>query len=209
MTHAMQHTHRLILSRPEVAVPTPECPNSADWRCYDEMSSEVEVLDLLYALVRCLRPRVVLETGTYLGLSTHHLARAVRDNGVGHVHSCDIDIDVLGKAGTLLLEDGLAPYATLWPMRGEQMIDRVGSEIEAPVDFAFIDSHIRTRVSETVRLLPKLSYRGVIAVHDTNTFHSAARNGPRPGLIALTRELGLQIIMLDTPRGLCLLRPSR
>jgi predicted O-methyltransferase YrrM len=208
MTHAMQHTHRQILSRPEVAIPTPECPNPADWRCYDEMSSEVEVLDLLYALVRCLRPKVVLETGTHRGLSTHHLTRAVRDNAFGHVHSCDVDIDVLSKARTLLLDDGLDPYATLWPMTGDQMIDQVGTGIEGPVDFAFIDSDILGRVSEARQLLPKLSRRGLIAVHDTNTYHSVKRNGPRPGLIALTQELGLQMIMLDTPRGLSLLRPS-
>ena len=56
------------------------------------------------------------------------------------------------------------------------MIDQVGTGIEAPIDFAFIDSHILGRVSEARRLLPKLSRRGVIAVHDTNTFHSVNRN---------------------------------
>jgi predicted O-methyltransferase YrrM len=202
----MKNTGRSIPSRPEVAVPTPECPNPGDWQCYDEMSAEVEVLDLLYALVRSLRPKIVLETGTYLGLSTHHLARAVRDNGVGHVHSCDIDTDVLGKASTLLLEDGLGPYVTLWPLSGERLIELVGSEIEAPVDFAFVDSLVHTRVSKTALLLPKLSQRGVILVHDTNSFHGTTRNGPRQGLIELSRRLGLQMIMLDTPRGLTLLR---
>jgi len=114
----------------------------------------------------------------------------------------------LGEAKVLLMEDGLAPYATFWPMSGAQMIGLVGAEIAAPVDFAFIDSHIHSRVPEALQLLPKLGRRGVIAVHDTNTHHSATRNGPRIGLAAMAQDLGLQMIMLDTTRGLTLLRPS-
>lgn len=45
----------------------------------------------LYAICRAWRPDVVFETGTYWGYSTAFLAAAVRDNGVGKLHTFDLD----------------------------------------------------------------------------------------------------------------------
>jgi hypothetical protein len=44
----------------------------------------------LYGITRAMRSDVVLETGTYWGYSTTVLAAAVRDAGVGMVHSFDL-----------------------------------------------------------------------------------------------------------------------
>ena len=40
---------------------------------------------LLYTLVRAVKPKTVVEFGMSFGISTLHLAAAVRDNGFGHV----------------------------------------------------------------------------------------------------------------------------
>ena len=45
---------------------------------------------LLYVLIRASRPSTVVEFGTSFGISTIHLAAAVRDNGAGRVVSTEL-----------------------------------------------------------------------------------------------------------------------
>lgn len=46
--------------------------------------------ELLYPLVRFLRPKAIVETGVYRGLSTAFMLAAVADNGMGKVYSVDL-----------------------------------------------------------------------------------------------------------------------
>lgn len=52
-------------------------------------SAELELMDLLYCMVRYLRPKVVVELGCHLGLGTYALGRGVQDAGGGVVYTCD------------------------------------------------------------------------------------------------------------------------
>lgn len=45
---------------------------------------------LLYNLVRAVRPATVVEFGTSFGISTLYLAAAVRDNGTGRVITTEL-----------------------------------------------------------------------------------------------------------------------
>ena len=66
-------------------------PREGQWEVPDGTSSEVEMGDFLYGLVRMLKPALVVETGTYLGHSTRLLVEACFDNGFGKVVSCDVE----------------------------------------------------------------------------------------------------------------------
>src|SRR5690606_33538265 len=44
----------------------------------------------LYALVRATRPRVIAETGTYIGYSTICMAQALEENVQGMIHCFDL-----------------------------------------------------------------------------------------------------------------------
>ena len=61
---------------------------------YDSMSAEVEVLDFLKALVITLKPELVVETGTFSGLSTLRIAEGLKANGVGKIITCEYDPQV-------------------------------------------------------------------------------------------------------------------
>src|SRR5262250_1709412 len=61
------------------------------WTASDVWASEDEVYDFLYGLVRLFKPKVILETGTYKGGAAKAMALAAKENGIGHVISCDID----------------------------------------------------------------------------------------------------------------------
>ena len=55
---------------PEYHRPTPECPHPERWSMYDSMTAEVEVLEFLRTLVTTIKPNLVVETGTFMGVST-------------------------------------------------------------------------------------------------------------------------------------------
>jgi predicted O-methyltransferase YrrM len=59
----------------------------------------------IYAHVRARRPTHVLETGVANGASTFFILHALRQNGVGHLHSIDISRDV-GQVLTAEERDG-------------------------------------------------------------------------------------------------------
>lgn len=65
--------------------------NLADSKSYKELekilSSKSEIL---YFLVRKLKPKIVLETGVAAGESTGFILKAIKDNGIGKLYSIDL-----------------------------------------------------------------------------------------------------------------------
>jgi predicted O-methyltransferase YrrM len=55
---------------PEYHRATPECPHPERWSMLDSMTAEVEVLEFLQSLVLALKPELIVETGTFRGIST-------------------------------------------------------------------------------------------------------------------------------------------
>jgi predicted O-methyltransferase YrrM len=56
--------------QPEYHRPTPECPHPERWRMFDSMTAEAEVLEFLRTVVTTIKPELVVETGTFSGIST-------------------------------------------------------------------------------------------------------------------------------------------
>ena len=83
---------------PEYHRATPECPHPERWSMYDSMTAEVEVLEFLRTLVTTIKPELVVETGTFLGVSTLVIAEALRMNGFGRIISCEYDPKVFAAA---------------------------------------------------------------------------------------------------------------
>jgi predicted O-methyltransferase YrrM len=76
--------------------------NSAgDWTAMD---ADASLGELAYALVRALRPAVVVETGVAQGISSVFVLAALEDNGQGELHSVDlppprmVEADLVGAA---------------------------------------------------------------------------------------------------------------
>lgn len=62
---------------------------SAQWHGDELMSVEIEVGDLLYTIVRAVKPETVLETGTWKGFSTQMLVNGLFLNKFGKVTTVD------------------------------------------------------------------------------------------------------------------------
>jgi len=179
---------------PEYHRPTPECPNPERWHMYDSMTAEAEVLEFLYTLVTTIKPTLVVETGSFLGVSTLWIAKALKANGFGKIISCEFDPLVFAKAKEKIAASDLSEWIEL---RNESSLEM---RVEGTIDLFFSDSDMPIRESEVKRFLPQIRPTGVILMHDASSHLKVVRDAA----LKMESEGLLSCILLPTPRGLVL-----
>ncbi|MFH0792940.1 MAG: class I SAM-dependent methyltransferase [bacterium] len=138
----------------------------------------------LYSLVRCCRPNLALEVGTFVGYSALNLAQGLEDNGEGHLHCFDLYPQlgdyvspILGPCSNSLevcrghLERaGLAHRISFHQGDAPVMIRGVATRFCAKFDLAFIDGDhsIRGCLTDWYAVDEVLSEGGLVVLHDTN-----------------------------------------
>ena len=105
--HVIQHGSD---PKPEYHRATPECPHPERWRMFDTMTAEVEVLEFLRCLMTTMKPRLVVETGTFLAVSTLYMAEGLKQNGSGKLITCEPDKEVFVKAKEKIDASGLKKW---------------------------------------------------------------------------------------------------
>jgi len=198
--HHTKKEHRIvdhIVSRgdvlqPEYHRPTPECPHPERWHMYDSMTAEVEVLDFLKALVTTTKPELVVETGTFSGLSTLRIAEGLKSNGVGRVITCEYDAKVFAAAQQRFTSSGLGQWIEA---RHESSLEM---KVEGRIDLLFCDSDAPIREQEVRKFLPQMNPYGLILMHDA----SSSMKTVREAALRLEAEGLLSVLLLPTPRGL-------
>ncbi|HEY4052063.1 MAG TPA: class I SAM-dependent methyltransferase [Acidobacteriaceae bacterium] len=177
---------------PEYHRPTPECPQPRRWSMYDSMTAEVEVLEFLRTLVITLKPELVVETGSFLGVSTIWIAEGLKENGFGRVVSCEYDPLVFAKAQQKIAESGLAQWIDL---RNESSLEM---RVEGTIDLFFSDSDMPIREQEVKRYLPQMNPQGLVLMHDASSHLKLVREAA----LKMEAEGLLSVVLLPTPRGL-------
>ena len=198
--HRQKKEHRIVehiaargdVLQQEYHKPTPECPHPERWHMYDSMTAEVEVLDFLKALVITLKPELVVETGTFSGLSTLRIADGLRENGVGKIITCEYDAKVFAAARERFQASALAPWIEA---RNESSLEMT---VSGRIDFLFCDSETSIREQEVRRFLPQINPFGIIVMHDA----SSSMNTVRAAALKMEQEGLLSVLLLPTPRGL-------
>jgi len=118
---------------------------------------------LLYTLIRASRPATVVEFGTSFGISTIHLAAAVRDNGTGHVISTELNTAKAARAGASLAEAGLADLVTILAGDARDTL----ADLPGPVGFVLLDGW-KDLYLPVLRLLePRLAPGALVVADDT------------------------------------------
>lgn len=145
---------------PETHAPWALCPEPTLWSCYDGGGAEVETLCWLEAMVYLLKPRVIVETGAYLGWSAAALALGCRRNGFGHVFTFEIGEPYVQRARTFVERETLAGWVTV--VHGDA---RSAIWSEQPIDLMFCDGG-DDRVGEILRFEPHLTSRALVIGHD-------------------------------------------
>jgi len=178
--------------QPEYHRATPECPHPERWRMYDSMTAEVEVLEFLKCLVTTVKPNVIVETGTFMGISTLWLAEGLKQNGFGKVITCEYDPKVFAKAKQRIDESGLGEWIEY---RNESSLE---TKVEGTVDMLFSDSDPPLREQEVRRFLPQMNPNGIILMHDASSHLKTVRDAA----LKMEAEGLISVVLMPTPRGL-------
>jgi predicted O-methyltransferase YrrM len=179
---------------PEYHRATPECPHPERWHMYDSMTAEAEVLEFLRSLVTTIKPELVVETGSFLGVSTLWIAEGLRANGFGKIISCEADPVVFAAAEQKIASSPLKSFIEL---RNESSLTM---QVEGTIDLFFSDSDMPIRADEVRRFLPQIRPTGLVLLHDASSHLKTVRDAA----FELEREGLLSCIFLPTPRGLVL-----
>jgi predicted O-methyltransferase YrrM len=118
---------------------------------------------LLYTLVRASRPGTVVEFGTSFGISTIHLAAAVRDNGAGRVVSTELNAAKVARARANLAEAGLADVVTILEGDARETL----ADLPGPVGFVLLDGWKRLYLPVLRLLEPWLTSGALVVADDT------------------------------------------
>ena len=197
----LQHDRAAGTLQPEYHRATPECPNPEQWSMFDSMSAELEVLELLATMVTTLKPKLVVETGSFLGVSTEWIARGLERNAaqqageLSKVISCEFDPVVYARA-----RDRFGPENPLSRFVDLRHASSLEMPVEGTIDLLFSDSDPELREAEVRRFLPQMSPWGLIVIHDASSHLKTVREAA----LKLEREGLLSLLMLPTPRGLVL-----
>ena len=201
-TKKLKQEHKIMLQAeraggallPEYHRATPECPHPERWHMYDSMTAEAEVLEFLRTLVTTLKPQLIVETGSFLGVSTLWMAQGMAANGFGKIISCEFDPVVFAKAQEKIASSPLEKFIELRNGSSLEM------EVEGTIDIFFADSDVDIRAAEVKRFLPQIRSTGLILMHDASSHMKTVRDAA----FGLEAEGLVSCIFLPTPRGLVL-----
>ncbi|RSZ60342.1 O-methyltransferase [Massilia atriviolacea] len=152
---------------------------------------------LLYMLARSTRARAIVEFGTSFGISTLHLAAALRDNGGGRLVTSEFEPSKVARAREHLREAGLLD---LVEVREGDALQTLAAGLPESVDLLLLDG-AKALYPEVLALLEARLRPGALVVAD-NADHSpeymayvrAPANGylsiPFAGDVELSMRLG-------------------
>ena len=157
------------LRRPRIAERYPGGVGQLDAREQSEAYQELYIPvspeggRLLYTLIRAARPSTVVEFGTSFGISTIHLAAAVRDNGAGRVVSTELNAAKVAQARANIADAGLSDWVTILEGDAVQTLATVGS----PVEFVLLDGWKNLYLPVLRLLEPRLTPGALVLADDT------------------------------------------
>ena len=142
---------------------------------------------LLYMLARSVRARTIVEFGTSFGISTLHLAAALRDNGGGRLIGSEFEPSKIARARANL---GTAGLSDLVEIREGDALETLARDLPNSIDFVLLDG---AKIS--IRPYSRcLRVACAAALSSLPTTRMTARNtspasGPRPAIIFRFRSL--------------------
>jgi predicted O-methyltransferase YrrM len=117
---------------------------------------------LLYMLARSSRARTVVEFGTSFGISTLHLAAALRDNGGGRLITTEFEPSKLARARKHIQEGGLAD---LVEFREGDALQTLARDLPPSIDLLLLDG-AKALYADIVSLVEPQLRPGALIVAD-------------------------------------------
>lgn len=180
-----------------------------NYKSFDSGGVELEVGEFLYSMVRMLKPKHILETGLYSGISCMFMAEALKDNEVGSIDEVEFEPKFIANSKERLSKLGLLQYVNIYQ---QSSLDFNPSN---NYDLILLDTEPQIRFQELVKFYPRLNDGGYLFIHDlprslsqgaVNTDHPEIKNWPFgdiPEQMRLWLQEGkLRLFHLPNPRGL-------
>ena len=117
---------------------------------------------LLYMLARSTGARSIVEFGTSFGVSTLHLAAALRDNGGGRLITTEFEPTKAARARENLAAGGLAD---LVEVREGDALDTLASDLPDTIDLLLLDG-AKSLYMDVLRLVEPRLRAGAVIVAD-------------------------------------------
>jgi predicted O-methyltransferase YrrM len=169
---------------------------------------ECEVGELLYSLVRITKPKEILETGTYYGISSTYMGLAVKENGFGRITTLDLIYHPEAKKIHSDLE--------LTSVINQVEINSLIFEPDTQYSLILLDTEPSIRFEEFKNFFDFLCPGGLIIIHDLHPHLSYSPNQNKdlpyshwpfgnfiPDLgDKYIKEFRIQTFSLPTPRGI-------
>ncbi|MCQ8240105.1 O-methyltransferase [Rhizosaccharibacter radicis] len=133
---------------------------------------------LLYLQARSIGARSIVEFGTSFGLSTLHLAAALRDNGGGRLISTEFEPGKVRRARENL---EAAALADLVDIRQGDALDTLSSDLPPVIDMVLLDGAKGLYPEVLALVQPRLRPGAIVVADDAEA---------NPDYLALVRERG-------------------
>lgn len=160
----------------------------------DKMYISVDRLGgrFLYGLARSQGSKTIVEYGTSFGISTIHLAAAVRDNGGGIVVTTELNPEKADRARTNLADAGLLEYVDIRLGDARETL----KDLDGPVDLLFLDGWKDLYLPILRMLEPRLRVGSIVVGDDLDILEETLRpyldyvRDPRHGYTSVDIPLG-------------------
>jgi predicted O-methyltransferase YrrM len=117
---------------------------------------------LLYILARSIRARNIVEFGTSFGISTLHLAAALRDNGGGRLIGSEFEPSKIKRARENLAAGGLSDLVEI---REGDALETLARDLPNTIDFILLDG-AKMLYLKILTLLEDRLHTGALVVAD-------------------------------------------
>jgi predicted O-methyltransferase YrrM len=121
-----------------------------------------ETATLLYMLARSLQARHIVEFGTSFGISTLHLAAALRDNGGGRLIGSEFEPSKVVRARASMVAAGLADLVEI---REGDALETFSRDLPESIDLVLLDG-AKTLYARVLALLAPRLRAGAMIVAD-------------------------------------------
>ena len=120
---------------------------------------------MLYMLARATRARSIVEFGTSFGISTLHLAAALKDNGGGHLIGTEFEPSKIAQARKNLAAAGLSDLAGI---REGDALETLAHDLPDTIDFVLLDGAKPLYLKVLSLLEPRLREGALIVADNAN-----------------------------------------
>jgi predicted O-methyltransferase YrrM len=139
---------------------------------------------LLYMLARSTGAHSIVEFGTSFGISTLHLAAALRDNGGGKLITCEFEPSKVARAREHLTAGGVID---LVEMREGDALETLSRDLPANIDLVLLDG-AKALYPEILALLQPRLRKGALVIADNADFspdYMARVRAPASGYLSV------------------------